>query len=70
MAEFKKMTKEEVAAVDKKDFVVAKKAAAGEVEGQGKVWPCPYCGALQFASDNPKFVICPHCSNPIHAIWN
>ena len=68
MAEFKKMTKEEIAAVDKKDIVTATKAGEGEVEGQGII-RCPYCGALLRTFGNPRFVTCCDCYGTFRAIW-
>ena len=68
MAEFKKMTKEEVAAVDKKDIVMAEKAANGEVEGQGII-RCPACGALLHVPGAPRFVTCCDCYGTFRAIW-
>ena len=68
MAEFKKMTKEEVAALDKKDIVTAVKAGEGEVEGQGLI-RCPYCGTLLRVPGNPRFVTCCNCWNTFTAIW-
>ena len=68
MAEFKKLTKEEVAKLDKKDIYVAKKAAAGEVEGQG-ITRCPYCGTLLRVAGTPPYVTCCDCLGTFHVTW-
>ena len=68
MAEFKKLSKEEVEKLDKKDIVMAEKAANGEVEGQGII-RCPACGALLHVPGAPRFVTCCNCLNTFIAIW-
>ena len=68
MAEFKKLTKEEVAKLDKKDIYVAKKAAPGEVEGQG-ITRCPLCGTLLHVPGTPPYVTCCECGITFHVTW-
>ena len=68
MAELKKLSKEEVAKLDKKDIVVAEKAAAGEVEGQGII-RCPSCGAILHVFGAPNFVTCCNCWETFRAFW-
>ena len=68
MAEFKKLSKEEVEKLDKKDIVVAEKAASGEVEGQGVI-RCPSCGMLLNVPGTPAFVTCSNCWGTFRAYW-
>ena len=66
MAEFKKLSKEEVEKLDKKDIVLAEKAGEGEVEAQGgfKI-RCPKCGTVGTCSKVGYFY-CMTCFSTFH----
>ena len=68
MAEWKELSKEEVAKLNKEDIVVAEAAADSEVEGQG-ICRCPRCGALLRVPGTPPYVTCCRCWYTFHVTW-
>ena len=68
MAEWKEISKEEAAALNKEDVVVAAKAEDVEVEGQG-VCRCPVCGAVLTVPGTPPYVTCCVCWRTFHVTW-
>ena len=60
MAEFMKLTEEEVAKLDKKDVAEMRKVGNSDVEGQGFI-KCPFCDTPGYVNGAPLFAHCCEC---------
>ena len=63
MSEWKKLSEEETAGINKKEITVTVKGEASEVEGQGIVFSCPSCGTVSYIEGTSLILMCHACGN-------